>query len=557
MKFVNFKVWKTLLIIPIISMISILIFVNKAFCYEIFGSSFIVDKNIQNEVPAGNYYICSSVNMDMLIDVAGCSIADGANVNLWTRNCTNAQKFSISYDEYGYAAIKNASGKVLDVHGCIGRPGQNVKQWTYTGVVNQKWIIKKVGNDYKINSALADEHGDHCTLDIFGCLYNEGTNIQIYNDNNGDNQKNKFINIDSNEITGEKIIDDGFYSIKMSSSPQMCIDVPANSMQDNTRLNLWTYHGSYNQIFYFKYEEKTKCYTITSILSSKLLDAEGKNPFPCSNVVQYTENNDDNQKWALSKRWDGTIQLLNRHTALALDVYGGFTTDGIKIETYTPNNMKSQKFILVNEKSIKNGIYYILSKVANDRYLDVPAFSWEEGKQLVIYAGNTAYNHKYLIEEREKGIYSIRSLASGLYVSAKSNKVVQLSILDDNSKWRIVNTGAGNIAVKTTVDIIVTFDGNSSATLHSIVVDALPTFIGAKLCFNSTDNFVYIEYVDSNGNQASTLDAEQKIIADAKAAEEAASVRPETQTSPSYNYYGGSTSNQYSESCTGGNIALR
>ena len=126
-----------------------------------------------------------------------------------------------------------------------------------------------------------------------------------------------------------------------------------------------------------------------------------------------------------------------------------------------------------------------------------------------------------------------------------------------NAGQSSANTEAGNIAVKSTVDVAVTFEDNTSSTIHNVVVESVSSFENAKLSFSTADNLVYLEYNDSNGNQVSTLVAEQKIVADAKAAEEAARQQAESQANSPSNYYGGSSSNQYSEGCTGGNIAIR
>lgn len=125
------------------------------------------------------------------------------------------------------------------------------------------------------------------------------------------------------------------------------------------------------------------------------------------------------------------------------------------------------------------------------------------------------------------------------------------------------STEAGNIAVKSTCDIILTFSDNTNATLHNIVSGSVDKFEDAKLCFSTADNLAYIEYSES-GNNVSTLAAEQKIIADAKAAEEAARQQAEAANaaknsnnySPSYSD-SSSSSSQYTEGCTDGNIAIR
>ena len=50
-------------------------------------------KTIEN----GTYMIKSALNTKKVLDIPGASTANGANVQLYTGNGTNAQKFNISY----------------------------------------------------------------------------------------------------------------------------------------------------------------------------------------------------------------------------------------------------------------------------------------------------------------------------------------------------------------------------------------------------------------------------------------------------------------------------
>ena len=195
--------------------------------------------NISNEELAeGDYYISTSYNINKVVDVTGGCIADGTNIEIWTRNIYDNQKFHISYDAEGYATIKNRNGKVLDVAGSSAKSGTNVVQWADKGSLNQKWVISKSGDYFRICSALKTANGKELCLDVYGCSQQDGANIQVYEDNGGANQFFSLTKIDSNKISGEKIINDGFYYIKMSSNLNMCVDIPGNSLSDCTKLNL-------------------------------------------------------------------------------------------------------------------------------------------------------------------------------------------------------------------------------------------------------------------------------------------------------------------------------
>ena len=60
----------------------------------------------------------------MVLDIAGGSLSDMANLQLWERNETDAQKFKTTYigNEY-YTIEAKYSGKLIDVAGGLNIPG--------------------------------------------------------------------------------------------------------------------------------------------------------------------------------------------------------------------------------------------------------------------------------------------------------------------------------------------------------------------------------------------------------------------------------------------------
>ena len=133
----------------------------------------------------GNYNIYSALNSKKVLDVAGSSKKDKANVQLYSKDGTPAQKFNVSYYGKGYYVIKNIySNKVLDVVGAKTANKTNVDQYTYNGTCAQLWVIKKVGNYYTLMNRCSNK-----VLDVNGAKTTNGTNIQIYTSNNTNAQK--------------------------------------------------------------------------------------------------------------------------------------------------------------------------------------------------------------------------------------------------------------------------------------------------------------------------------------------------------------------------------
>ena len=88
---------------------------------QIFNSNAIISfagENISTqEVEDGTYIIKSVVNQNFVIDVEAGSKNDGANVQLYQRNDTNAQKWIIKkIDNKYYTIVSLGSNKSLDVY---------------------------------------------------------------------------------------------------------------------------------------------------------------------------------------------------------------------------------------------------------------------------------------------------------------------------------------------------------------------------------------------------------------------------------------------------------
>ena len=125
---------------------------------------------------SGKYYLHSSLKRSKVLEVAGASKRNRANVQLSSQKKTRAQRWKISFDSKGYATIRNVnSGKVLEVAGGSKRNGADVRQNASKGTWAQKWILVKAGSSYTIRSAL----WPNLALDLSGSGVKNGTNLQI------------------------------------------------------------------------------------------------------------------------------------------------------------------------------------------------------------------------------------------------------------------------------------------------------------------------------------------------------------------------------------------
>ena len=94
------------------------------------------------------------------------------------------QKWYIEKQPSGYYTIKcYASGKVLDIAGCSSENGANVQQWEYMNGENQEWSIEKAGDYYKIINRRSGK-----ALDVSGRSAADNANVLQWDYNGQDNQ---------------------------------------------------------------------------------------------------------------------------------------------------------------------------------------------------------------------------------------------------------------------------------------------------------------------------------------------------------------------------------
>ena len=105
-------------------------------------------------VSAGNdyYYIYSELGdgNTYTLDVTGGKATDNTNVELYTKNTSNAQLYRIIKNSDGtYSFLTKASSlsSCVEVAASSTSSGANVQQNTFTGADNQKWILTKVNTN--------------------------------------------------------------------------------------------------------------------------------------------------------------------------------------------------------------------------------------------------------------------------------------------------------------------------------------------------------------------------------------------------------------------------
>ena len=157
----------------------------------------------------GTYTISNATNSKQVLDIASAVETDYANIQMYASNNTSAQRFELYYVGNGYYQIlSEKSGKSLDVANGSKKQGANVWQYSWNGSEAQLWrIIEAEDGGYYLQSKLGT------FLSISGNTASSGMNVQMSYLESGKRQQWKF------EASTYQPVKDGKYTCLLYTSP--------------------------------------------------------------------------------------------------------------------------------------------------------------------------------------------------------------------------------------------------------------------------------------------------------------------------------------------------
>lgn len=387
-------------------------------------------------LPNGDYVIVSALNGNKVLDVTGGSRNNGAQVQLYAFNNTNAQKWRVSHDEKGYVVITNlGSGKVLDIAGAREANGTKIQQYQSNNTLAQKWIAKKT-SDGKIQ--LVSALDGTMTLDIAGAKTNNGTKVQLYKGNNSNAQKFVFKSLNPYVAPCDQVIANGYYTVSSKINGSYVWDISGASLGNGGNAQIYTNNGTNAQIFHFTY---VNGYYRIQAASGRVLDVSGASIMNGANIQQYQSNGTNAQLWSAKKSSDGSFTFINKANGLAIDIAGGRAEKSRNLQCYESNGTNAQKFSLTKRVNlINNGTYVIQSGLNTSRVLDVASASLNNGANVQLYTSNNSQAQKWTIQlvSSQENTYTIRSVVSGkmLTMDANGNVCQRNETADQSQYWR-------------------------------------------------------------------------------------------------------------------------
>ena len=311
---------------------------------------FVVSSSDVNIATGVSMIITSVANKKLVTDVTGASTANGARVQLYSSNNTNAQKYRFESIGNGTYKIVNVnSGKVLDVSGGSTANGAALQQYTNNNTVAQQWTVRNYGSG-KI--ALVSVNANKA-VDIPGGNAVQQAQLQLYSPNGTVAQQWLVAKapltlrerLNETAAKHRQDLPDGTYTFGSKLNTSMKMDVSGASRSNYGNVQIWAGNGTNAQKWKVTHDSNGYV-TLTSVNSGKVLDVNGGSSSNGTNVQQYDSNGTYAQKWIAIKNSDGsyTFQSALAENAV-LDVNGGSSANGANVQLYTSNGTNAQKWV--------------------------------------------------------------------------------------------------------------------------------------------------------------------------------------------------------------------
>ncbi len=431
---------------------------SNAQCWQLDGSgsqSFVLDgSKHERTVADGVYVVSSGLGGRKVLDMTGGSTANGARLQIWDSNMTEAQAFRFTYDdETGlYSIVSVKSGKALDATDGKCSNGTAVQQWGSNGTMAQRWAVLRDSGGLSIRSALDESQA----LDVANASASNGAKLQLYASNGTAAQRFSLVSVEHEKV--EPCADlhlDGWYEIAPTSNGGLRFDVADGSRSNGAKIQLYSSNSTLAQLFRFEY--KDGCYRIISANSGKAIEMQNGSIVPGVPVVQESVGNDDAQKFSVVKGEDGSYTFKCVANSLSLDLNS--VASGEKVV----GNTSSSSFNLVEKSDLlAEGIYSFATALNEGKVLDVADGSTSDGANVQLYSSNGTFAQKWKVSKAEHAgnTYRFESIKSGKYLAVNENNVCQKAY-DENSEYQLwtpasIEAGAyilKNVGTGTVLDV--------------------------------------------------------------------------------------------------------
>ena len=253
----------------------------------------------------------------------------------------NYQKFIVEKADHGYYTLKDkATGKALDVAGASKKPGANVQLYTPNGTNAQKWrIIKNSDGTYTLHSRLRSD----LTLTVQRDGSFEGANLYLNTRQGLTNQK--FHVTEPEELNTANIsvwIENARNSDRVLTKSGRELVSGDLTLADSQKLKIEPVHVD---------GVKDGYYVRLVAPDGLVVDIQGGMAKNNQNVRFYEWNGSDAQIWHIVENADGTSSICSKkNSRMNIDVTNSSVDYNANIQVFMNNGAAAQKWHLASMK---------------------------------------------------------------------------------------------------------------------------------------------------------------------------------------------------------------
>lgn len=234
----------------------------------------------------------------------------------------------------------------------------------------QKWHFVPTTAGYKLVSAINPNY----VLDLSGANTRNGTNIQIYQNNNTKAQSwifqeliNEVAYLDKLASQNKNTLENGVYLIRNTGTGKY---LTVSNSSNSNGANIEVTSTSNQETQKWKVEHDSIGYvTLINMNSGRVLDISGASKVNGTNIQQYDSNNTRAQKWVTIKN-GGALQLISAlSSTLRMSVHGS-NVDSEK----NKGTSADQAWTFTKTTSIREEASNLASKIKEPLQMDITSF---------------------------------------------------------------------------------------------------------------------------------------------------------------------------------------
>lgn len=242
----------------------------------------------------------------LVLDVTNASRDDGAAVQQWTWNRTDAQRWRLESKAGGAVQVVNVgSGKCLDVIARSTAPGTPIAQYRCTGADNQLFRLSRAGTQAGGQGAEPWRPGAVVPPGLVPIAPNQGSGVRP---------------------PGRTL----YTGMIHSRATDKCVDVERASLADGANIFQWSCNATVAQIWDVVDLGRNEVAFVLQA-SNKVMDVQGGDRRSGADVRQYSWTGTPTQRWRMENAELGFSSIVNVGSGKCLDLNGAMRNDGAEI----------------------------------------------------------------------------------------------------------------------------------------------------------------------------------------------------------------------------------